>query len=92
MLGFSAVLNLSVAWAVMGNRDITGSDTAGKTVEELEQFQMETLLSLPPDEFPNLVSIVTEVNPAEVTEGDQFEYALKCMLDGMERELAASKG
>jgi hypothetical protein len=75
----------------MENRDITGSDSAGKSVEELQERYIQMLLSLLPDRFPNLVSIPTEMDPAAVTEDDQFEYALCCLLDGMEAEMEAAK-
>jgi AcrR family transcriptional regulator len=87
-LAFASILTYALGSAVMDTRELAGSGSAGKSVEELQAVYAGMLASLPPDEFPNLVRLVTETGPDAMDDDAQFEYGLQRMLDGMVADLA----
>jgi AcrR family transcriptional regulator len=57
--------------------------------DELRREAHASLVALPPEEFPALTSMAAEMAEA-VGGGDQFEYGLERILDGLEARLALS--
>ncbi len=57
--------------------------------ESAEEFVTEIQEMLPADEFPHLIEMVTEqVVGKDYAYGDEFEFGLELVLDGLERHLA----
>jgi len=50
---------------------------------------VEMFRSLPPDEYPNMISMVSE-DVSEIDEDTQFLYGLERLLDGLEADLLQS--
>ena len=79
---------LAVA-GIMESREFTGPGSEGKTLEELQWMVVEMFRSLPPDEYPNMISMVSE-DVSEIDEDTQFLYGLERLLDGLEADLLQS--
>ena len=88
-LAFSAVLTFSLGTGIMESREFTGPGSEGKTLEELQWMVVEMFRSLPPDEYPNMISMVSE-DVSEIDEDTQFLYGLERLLDGLEADLLQS--
>ena len=58
---------------------------------ELRREALASIVALPPEEFPHVTALAEEM-AAAVGGGEQFEYGLDRILDGIEARLAASPG
>jgi AcrR family transcriptional regulator len=90
-LSFAAIINYTTGSAVMEAREPSGPGTAGKSLAEVQAVYIETLGSLPADEYPNLtamIAAVTRGDPTEIDEDAQFEYGLRMLFDGIESDLS----
>jgi len=90
-LAFSAVLTFSLGTGIMESREFTGPGSEGKSLEELQWMVIEMFRSLPSDEYPNLIGMVS-ADVSEIDEDTQFRFGLERLLDGLEANLASSVG
>jgi AcrR family transcriptional regulator len=94
-LAFAALINYATGSAVMETREPSGPGTEGKSLAEVQGIYIEMLGALPPDQYPNLTQMITQVaegDPELIDDNAQFEYGLNMLFDGMERELERSRG
>lgn len=87
-LAFSAVINYALGTAVLEGRGISGPGTEGKTDEEIAALLASMLMSLSPEAFPNLVTLIPMSDYDEINGDAQFAWGLERLLDGLEADLA----
>jgi AcrR family transcriptional regulator len=90
-LAFASLINFASGSAVMETREPSGPGSAGKSLQDLQAAYIEMLGSLPPDEYPNLIRMIADLDPDRIDEAAQFEYGLQMLLDGLEADLLRSR-
>lgn len=85
-LGANAVTNWASGFAVFECRDPMGPSATDAEREEYVAAVAATFAALPPDEYPNTVSMLPLIST--ITADRQFESGLGWILDGLEAELA----
>jgi AcrR family transcriptional regulator len=90
LLAAQSVINYAAGFAVFECRDPLGPDA---TEQDREAFMAELgrfVATLPPDRFPNTLATLSV--GALVTPDEQFEYGLRCLMNGIAADLAADGG
>ena len=87
-LGANAIINWASGFAVFETRDPIGPSATDEERAAYVEAVAATFAALPPDEYPNTVSMLPIL--ASITADSQFESGLAWLLDGLEAELARS--
>ena len=82
------IFNWASGFAVFETRDPIGPSATDEERAAYVEAVAATFAALPPDEYPNTVSMLPIL--ASITADSQFESGLAWLLDGLEAELARS--